>query len=126
MYRFWPAVGLFLLLFGVSLLQAWLLRTGIELISTELESASIYAWQQEWEQAAGAFDRGFTHWEKKRNLFTFVVNQTRVSELAVQWKRTQIELNDKENSVFQSENAVLSTMFAQLLHDNAITWYNIL
>jgi FAD/FMN-containing dehydrogenase len=127
MRRFFPALGLFALLVCVSVSAAATLTHNAGSVMERLRAASEQVKEDgAWDSAGGCFTEARFQWDRKRHFYAFAVNQTRNSEIAVQWKRAETALREKERETFLLENAALAAMLKQLIHDFEIKWYNIL
>jgi hypothetical protein len=113
MKRFWPALGLFGLLLAVSITTAFLLRADIGHIIGHLE------------RGEEGFEEALAHWERRYSYYALTVNQSRVSEVAVQWRRVEAALQEQEDDAFLTENAVLASMLRQIVRNYEIKWYNV-
>ena len=126
MKRFWPALGLFGLLLAVSVTAAAVLRADAGRIIEHLEHASEQLrGKKDWDAAEEAFDEALAHWDRQYSYYALTVNQSRVSEVAVQWKRAETAVREQERDAFLTENTALIAMLRQIVRNYEIKWYNV-
>lgn len=127
MRRFYPALALLVALFMVSISVSFLLKRNAVHVAVRLEKAAEQlVGSGDWDAVRSYHAEARAYWNRKHGFFAFSINQSRNSEIIVQWERAHTALKNQERDAFLMENAALAALVRQLVHDFEIKWYNVM